>query len=198
MRVAGIAATLILVQPAQAESVRDWRPLIAEASVRCRIPVRWIERVMGVESAGRTRWRGQAIRSRAGAMGLMQLMPATWETMRSMLGLGNDPDEPRDNILAGACYLRMMYDRFGYPGLFAAYNAGPRRYAAHLASGRPLPSETVVYLDTITDSVRTVHDVPSKLPRTTMFAVQLPRRSEAGGGAANPSSSLFALRRDAR
>ena len=40
----------------------------------------------------------------------------------------------------------MMYDRFGYPGLFAAYNAGPARYAAHLASRRPLPLETRRYL----------------------------------------------------
>src|SRR5689334_17532186 len=60
-------------------------------------------------------------RSRAGAMGLMQLMPATWRAMRASLGLGQDPHDPRDNILAGTFYLRAMYDRFGYPGLFAAY-----------------------------------------------------------------------------
>ena len=58
-------------------------------------------------------------------MGLMQLMPATWAAMRAEHGLGHDPHDPRDNILAGTAYLRAMYDRFGYPGLFAAYNAGP-------------------------------------------------------------------------
>jgi soluble lytic murein transglycosylase-like protein len=43
-----------------------------------------------------------------------------------------------------------MYDRFDYPGLFAAYNAGPARYADHLATGKPLPGETRAYLATVT------------------------------------------------
>src|SRR3546814_9386866 len=46
-------------------------------------------------------------------------------------------------------YLRLMYERFGYPGLFAAYNAGPARYAAHLRTGRTLPGETRSYLATL-------------------------------------------------
>src|SRR3546814_16843640 len=46
-------------------------------------------------------------------------------------------------------YLRLMYERFGYPGLFAAYNAGPARYAAHLRPGRTLPGETRSYLATL-------------------------------------------------
>lgn len=89
---------------------------------------------------------GRPIVSRAGAIGLMQLMPGTWSDMQKMLGLGDDPSDPHDNILAGAAYLRLMYDRFGYPGLFAAYNAGPRRYSAALASARPLPPETRAYI----------------------------------------------------
>src|SRR3546814_13425104 len=71
-----------------------------------------------------TRFRslnGRPIRSRAGAMGLMQLMPATWADMRARVGLGRNPDDPRDNILAATFCLRLMYDRFGYPGLFGAY-----------------------------------------------------------------------------
>jgi hypothetical protein len=79
-------------------------------------------------------------------MGLMQLMPRTWAEMRQLHGLGADPHDPRDNILAGAAYLRAMYEKFGYPGLFAAYNAGPKRYAEHLVTGRELPSETVAYV----------------------------------------------------
>src|SRR3546814_4276959 len=43
-------------------------------------------------------------------------------------------------------YLRLMYDRFGYPGLFGAYNAGPARYAAFVSDGRPLPAETRAYV----------------------------------------------------
>jgi membrane-bound lytic murein transglycosylase B len=79
-------------------------------------------------------------------MGLMQLMPATWREARLALGLGSDPHDPADNILAGAWYLRRMYDRFGYPGLFGAYNAGPGRYAAYLAGRSTLPRETQNYL----------------------------------------------------
>src|SRR3546814_3833274 len=79
-------------------------------------------------------------------MGLVQGMPATYEAMRSQHGRGEDPQEPRDNSLAGAAYLRALYERFGFPGLFAAYNAGPGRYAEHLREGRPLPAETRAYL----------------------------------------------------
>lgn len=82
-------------------------------------------------------------------MGLMQLMPGTWAQMRAALRLGADPHDPRDNILAGTAYLRLMYDRFGYPGLFAAYNAGPARYAVYLANGRKLPGETHAYLASV-------------------------------------------------
>ena len=101
---------------------------------------------MRAESGGRTTLDGRPITSRAGAMGLMQLMPGTWAEMRVKHDLGSDPHDPRDNILAGSAYLRAMYDRFGYPGLFAAYNAGPARYAEHLATGRRLPAETIAYV----------------------------------------------------
>lgn len=125
--------------------IARWNPQIAEASTRFGIPQSWIRRVMRAESGGRTSVNGSPITSRAGAMGLMQLMPGTWAELRAKHGLGPDPHHPRDNILAGTAYLRAMYDRFGYPGMFAAYNAGPRRFAEHLVTGRPLPAETVAY-----------------------------------------------------
>ncbi|WP_420848015.1 lytic transglycosylase domain-containing protein [Nitratireductor luteus] len=81
-----------------------------------------------------------------GAMGLMQLMPNTWEELRDSHGLSADPYQPRVNIFAGTAYLKAMHDRFGYPGLFAAYNAGPGRYDEHLRTGRPLPRETQRYV----------------------------------------------------
>ena len=105
-------------------------------------------------SGGQTRLLGQPIRSRAGAIGLMQLMPQTWKEMRDRNGLGGDPDDPHDNVMAGTAYLRLMYDRFGYPALFAAYNAGPARYAAYLRSGAALPTETISYLATLTTGRR--------------------------------------------
>lgn len=143
-----VVAVLLLscAVPARADKTEQWRPYMEEASVRFGIPLSWITRVMNRESGGALTLAGRPIVSPAGAMGLMQLMPGTWRAMRTQLALGSNPHEPRDNILAGTLYLRLMYDRFGYPGLFAAYNAGPARYADHLRLGRALPAETQAYV----------------------------------------------------
>lgn len=129
--------------------LQKWQPFVAQANRRFGIPQTWTYAVMNAESGGRTMLNGRPIVSRAGAIGLMQLMPSTYEMMRIEQGLGPDPQDPRDNILAGTAYLRAMYDRFGFPGLFAAYNAGPERYEDYVQRGRPLPAETAVYLDKI-------------------------------------------------
>lgn len=115
---------------------------IAEASQRFGIPEHWIRAVMRAESAGNAR----AVSS-AGAMGLMQVMPDTWAGLRIRHRLGRDPYDPRDNILAGAAYLREMFDRYGnVAAMLAAYNAGPGRYDEYLATGRRLPAETRAYV----------------------------------------------------
>ena len=87
--------------------------------------------------------------SSQGAMGLMQIMPETWAGLRARHGFGDNSYDPRDNILAGAAYLRELYDRYGSPGFLAAYNAGPGRYDEHLATGRALPQETQLYVATL-------------------------------------------------
>ena len=137
--------------PAGAQQASAERPsrsdpygaFITEAAQRFGVPEAWIRAVMRVESAGDVR----AISS-AGAMGLMQIMPATWAELRVRHRLGSNPYDPRDNILAGAAYLRDMHDRYGSPGFLAAYNAGPGRYEEYLA-GRPLPAETRAYVTTL-------------------------------------------------
>jgi soluble lytic murein transglycosylase-like protein len=160
---------------------------IAEASARFAIPERWIRAVMQAESAGDPR----AV-SRAGAMGLMQIMPATWTELRARHGLGDDVFDPRDNILAGAAYLREMYDRFGSPGFLAAYNAGPARYAEHLVTGRPLPRETRAYMATLATLIGGSSAAPlqAAAPVLTadwraapLFVVRLGPRSGGGAGA---------------
>ena len=113
---------------------------VTEAALRFGIPASWIKAVMQAESRGAVR----AV-SPKGAMGLMQIMPQTWADLRSRYGLGANPFDPHDNILAGAAYLRELHDRYGAAGFLAAYNAGPGRYEDHLASGRPLPLETQAY-----------------------------------------------------
>ncbi len=51
--------------------------------------------------------------------------------------------------MAGAAYLREMYDRFGASGFLAAYNLGPERYREHLATGSALPEETRTYVTSL-------------------------------------------------
>ena len=114
---------------------------VTEAARVFGLPERWIWAVMRAESAF-----DPTATSRAGAMGLMQVMPATYAELRARYRLGPDPYAPRDNVLAGTAYLRELYDRFGGPGFLAAYNAGPGRYAEHLETGRALPLETRLYM----------------------------------------------------
>lgn len=114
---------------------------VTEASQRFGMPDTWIRAVMQVESAGDSNSM-----SSAGAMGLMQVMPQTYAMLRVRLGLGANPYDPHDNIVAGAAYLREMHDRYGSTGFLAAYNAGPGRFEEFRAGARPLPAETVQYL----------------------------------------------------
>jgi soluble lytic murein transglycosylase-like protein len=114
---------------------------VAEASRRFGIPAAWLRAIMRVESRAKLR----AISSK-GAMGLMQIMPETWAELRVRYGLGRDPFDAHDNILAGAAFLREMHDRYGSPGFLAAYNAGPGRYEDYRDRRRPLPPETVTYV----------------------------------------------------
>jgi Transglycosylase SLT domain len=114
---------------------------VGEASQRFNISANWIRAVMRIESGG-----DPHALSPKGAMGLMQIMPKTYAGLRARHHLGANAYNPRDNILAGAAYLREMLDRYGTSGFLAAYNAGPARYDEHLATGRPLPPETQVYV----------------------------------------------------
>lgn len=144
----GLSLMAMPAWPAIAQVVPASRPaksdpyaaFIAEASQRFGVPAGWIKAVMGAESAN-----DPAAVSPKGAMGLMQLMPATWAYLRARYNLGRDPYDPRDNILAGAAYLRELHDRYGSPGFLIAYNAGPGRYEDHLR-GRPLPAESRAYV----------------------------------------------------
>lgn len=174
------AVALAAANPATADPMDRWQSLIEEASLRFGVPSAWVARVMREESAGLTTWNGRPIRSSNGAIGLMQLMPTTWAAMRERLNLGADPDDPHDNIVAGTFYLKLMYERFGYPGLFAAYSCGPARYATYVAGARPLPSETIAYLGKL--------GIASSSPATTSQMA----RAEAP----HPPSPLFVVRHD--
>ena len=152
---------------------------IADAAQRFSVPALWIRAVMRFESTN-----DPHALSGKGTMGLMQIMPKTWKELRARYGLGPDPYEPRDNILAGAAYLRELHDRFGSPGFLAAYNVGPTRYAEHLATGAPLPPETENYVAMLAPTIdgsqpERVADDAHNTPRWTsasLFAAPIERR----------------------
>jgi soluble lytic murein transglycosylase-like protein len=166
----GVLAVLVLsAMPVKAAPVHPWTSFVAEAAHRFGIPDAWIKSVMHAESAGRTTLHGQPITSSAGAMGLMQVMPGTYQDMRAAYHLGADAYDPHDNILAGTAYLRAMYDRFGYPGLFAAYNAGPGRYDAYLNGLGSLPAETSAYIAKLAPAPSGVMVTAQNLSTSALF-----------------------------
>jgi hypothetical protein len=112
----------------------------SEAAMRSGLPLDMILRVMRAESGGNPR----AV-SPKGAIGCMQIMPATWATLAARYGLASDPFDARMNMIGGALYLAELRTRFGIPGAYATYNAGPNRYTRFSANGVPLPAETVAY-----------------------------------------------------
>ena len=134
-------------------------------------------------------------------MGLMQVMPATFAELSARYGLGSDPYEPRANILAGAAYLREMYDRFGPAHFLAAYNAGPGRVDEHLRTGRALPGETQRYVEAL--GVGSDEDVriggsatrPIVENLTSLDALRAaalpPSRPSSDGPAARQAASVF-------
>ena len=86
-----------------------------------------------------------AARSRAGAMGLMQLMPGTARE----LGVA-DPFDPNQNLRGGITYLRQLLDRYGGDEelALAAYNAGPASIGRFGNQVPPFP-ETLSYVDKV-------------------------------------------------
>jgi hypothetical protein len=126
-----------------------WGPYIHEASARFTVPQGWIRAIIRQESGGHQYLHGRPVTSDAGAMGLMQLMPATYAELRDRYNLGNDPYEPHDNIMAGTGYISELYARYGAPAFLVAYDAGPRRMDEYNAGRGTLPNETVAYLASV-------------------------------------------------
>ena len=79
-----------------------WGPYIRDAAKRYDVPEIWIRAVMRVESGGNEYQNGSLITSSAGAMGLMQVMPQTYEELRDRYSLGEDPFD-RDRHLSRGC-----------------------------------------------------------------------------------------------
>lgn len=177
-----------------------WGPYIHEAAHRFDIPEEWIRALMHVESGGQEYHDGQLVTSSVGAMGLMQVMPSTYQELRARYGLGDDPFDPHDNIVAGVAYMREMYDIYGSPAFLAAYNGGPNRLDDYLANQRPLPQETRHYVAMIAPAIAGIW--PEHLSPAQNYAMnELPDNIPPGlryGGHVMLASSHHATRHASR
>jgi soluble lytic murein transglycosylase-like protein len=140
--------------PAPADAPRPMAAAVAAAAARYRLAPELVDAVARQESG----YRRRAV-SRAGAVGVMQIMPATARA------LGVDPWNPQQNLDGGAAYLRALLDRFGgrIDLALAAYNAGPGAVERH--AGVPPYRETQAYvassLDRLADRSFTASSTPN-------------------------------------
>jgi soluble lytic murein transglycosylase-like protein len=146
-----------VVRPAPASSApRPIAGAVRAAAARYGLAPELLDTVVRAESGYRPN-----LVSRAGAIGLMQLMPATARA------LGVDPWNPAANLNGGAAYLRAQLDRFdGRIDLaLAAYNAGPGAVARY--AGVPPYRETRAYIAT---NLSRLADQSPATPSTPMLA----------------------------
>lgn len=149
-------------------SVRIWAPILHEAGQRHGVDPELLAVMTFVESRGNP-W---AV-SRAGALGLMQVMPSTAAEIARARGMEPPTPErladPAYNVDLAAWYLARQLERFDTDDpvqrvgrAAAAYNAGPHRFAEHLERGRPLPAETRRYRSLVTALWSERHDPVSQ------------------------------------
>lgn len=114
--------------------MNDLKPILLAAAREYGVDPSIAQRVMHIESRGNP----NAV-SPAGAIGAMQLMPATARE------LGVDPNDPVQNVQGGVRYLAQMINEFGPEYGPLAYNAGPGRMRKVLAGQASMPAETQNY-----------------------------------------------------
>src|SRR5258705_1910925 len=124
--------------PSEIRPVLSPTELVTAAAVRNGLPPEFVHSVVSAESA----YRSNAVSSK-GAIGLMQLMPATASEY------GADPADPRQNVEAGTRYLRDLLLKYQHSDhqvsrALAAYNAGPG--AVDRYHGVPPYRETLAYV----------------------------------------------------
>lgn len=132
--------------PSFSPAVTRFQPLVEQVSQETGVPVGLGLAVIQAESAG-----DPLARSRAGAGGLMQLMPGT------AAGLGvQNRFNPEQNVRGGMGYLAEMLQKYNgnVAHALAAYNAGPGAFDNYLAGKQELPAETKQYVSRVMGLLR--------------------------------------------
>ena len=132
---AAISAPVVEAPPIVQRSPRE---LVESAAVKNGLPANFVHSVVAAESG----YRPDAV-SPKGAIGLMQLMPATAQAY------GADAHDPAQNVEAGTAYLRELLVKYNGDArlALAAYNAGPG--AVDRYNGVPPYAETQTYVERV-------------------------------------------------
>jgi soluble lytic murein transglycosylase-like protein len=127
------------------------QPVVRAAARAHDVPADLVNGIIWVES----QFQVQA-RSRAGAHGLMQLMPGTGREVARMLGLSYHPFDPEFNIHAGTFYFSHLLRRFDWNLRFAlaAYNCGPAVVDTWVRYSEPMPPQSRLYVDHVLVAAR--------------------------------------------
>lgn len=137
----------VAMEPARKRGSHKYEDVVIEEAKRQGIDPNLALHVLYKETGNLS--NPENVRSKAGAIGVMQLMPRTAKE------LGVDPLDPMQNIRGGVAYLKQMYNKYEDPVLAAAaYNAGPGRVDRALKSGQgltSLPRETRGYITGLAD-----------------------------------------------
>lgn len=146
------AAETVQLRPESIERFGDIAQAAKEALLRYPLEPELLLAVMAQES----RCVSHA-RSARGAIGLMQLMPATARAMGA-----EKPEMTRENILAGARYLKTLSDQFKGDRklVLAAYNAGPG--AVRKFKKVPPYKETTRYIDKVLGHYKTLNEARAR------------------------------------
>jgi len=161
-----------------------WEGLIQTHAALQRVRTSLVRAVMQVES-GFDPWA----RSPKGAMGLMQIMPAT----AAEFGV-RDPFNPYENVRAGVAYLRRLLDRFGENEelALAAYNAGPGAVERNGQRIPPYP-ETVDYVRKVRGATGSLAKTPSA-PRVIYKTIDIvDGRAVARYSATRPATGFYEI-----
>lgn len=132
-------------------SVTRWSTQVTAAAARHGVDPELLAIITLVESKG-----NPDAESPSGALGLMQIMPATGAKIAAVRGITDYSPEklgdPSYNLDFGAWYLARQLETFGDVALAAAaYNGGPGTVKAHLTTGSPLPAEAARYQARVVD-----------------------------------------------
>lgn len=124
-------------------NVRQWEGEINAAAQRHNVPPAMLAAVMSAESNGDAN-----AGSSAGAQGLMQFMPATFQDVAGRNGIQGDILDPAANVEASAAYLSELHERYGnWEDALGYYNGGGRGVTNPAA-------ETRAYIPKVMDNFR--------------------------------------------